>query len=328
MRRTVIAALLAAFAALMPAAAQEATEEGVRAKSDAIAAQIEAAKRMARGEAEAEAQPVPNLDDAPLSDVDEPAAHAAPAQPAAAEGFRHLLAIALGRTPTADEASRFAGLHTDLSPDGAAYWAGVPARWAAMSDPVERIKTYETFGAHAWCDLRAVTDHAALDAMFANDPVIAARCDGDEQAVVRTSGLQASLDDIAFTAEMTGRPELGNVAAEDLRRSLEDGLAQASPETARNWNTATSRRAEAQLHWAYLGRTEQGRARQRGVIDAVLASGEAPVQAADVFRSKTRVAFAMEDFDRFLEASHEANLEILEQSLTLNCVLSGAATCY
>lgn len=333
---TLLATLFNAFQLICvpPAYAQD--DASVAAKSAAIAEQIEAARRRIAGSTERAPITTPEVaaQDRPIRE--RTILEAGPDARSVARfrdsgtvgGLRLALAIALNRPPSETELRIFLDLHDDLPTDAAAAWGAFPARWEALTDPVERVAGYERHGARAYCALADVLPPPALREAFATDPVVAARC-RDGGFILRASGLTAALDDIAFAAELTEMEGLAQADVASLGSQLAeyfsgDGKASA----VENWSQATSRHVRFRLQWAALGRTEAGRRRQGVIIAQTRASSEAPVQRADVLRSRTWREYAKADLGRFMAGLNQTGRDELRGSLALNCVLSGAATCY
>ena len=332
MRAPILVAVLALLAPLGPSLSY-AQGETVSEKSTAIEAQIEAAKRRLL-EVATEGTPPVRLDDAPILEDVPPlvtpdgATRPTPAMDAEA-GRRLALAIALNRPPSDRELSAYLRSHGNPSADEAASWTTFPGRWNALGDPVKRMEGYEEHGSRVYCALANVMGREALAGAFSLDPVVAARCRDGVALVLRESGLKAAFDDIAFVAQTTGTSELSNADATSLREQLpayfeDDGKAEA----VENWARAASRHVRLRLQWAALGQTETGRGRQRTVIEAVRAGDEAPIQRADVFRSRTWRQYALADFNDSMNELHGIGTRSLEGSLSTHCVFAGATTCY
>lgn len=254
---------------------------------------------------------------------------AGPDETGDAEGLRLALAIALSRPPSETELHAFLEWHEALSNGEAAEWAAFPVRWAALTDPVERVVGYERHGARAYCALNDLLPPRTLGEAFSLDPIVAARCRDGEQFVLRKSGLDVALGDIAFAAELTGTEGLARADVASLGSRLADYFSgDGGSGAVENWSRATSRHVRLRLQWAALGRTEVGRQRRRSIIARLRAGGEAPVQRADVLRSRTWREYAKADFGQFMAGLNRTGRDEVEGSLSLNCVLASATTCY
>lgn len=321
MRRAAISITTALACLAAASSGQEApTDESVRKKSERIGDQIDGLLQ------DLGARPTdaatPDLDDAPVQSS-APVSTTDPAAP----GFAAILRTALGRAPTEREAALFAGAHPGLTPAQADVFAGVPVQLAAATDAQTRLALYEAHSAHAYCDFQALIPKDELAAMFADDPVLAARCGEGGPLVLRRSAWRAARWQMDFAAALIGAPQVTEEDAADLLAQAPAYVATGELDRVRFWTDATSLAAKAQAQWAVLGATEAGRARQAKVVAYVRAAPADAVSRSGAFRAETHRQHALADFNAFLDANNEVSLAVTKGVLEQSCLWGASIVC-